>query len=312
MFNMRLQLYIAFFILLITLSILYNKITTYNDSEAEESGLNMQRNLEKNKNPILWVHIPYELNSRSWESFGSRNTYDLGQPYLAHTVRSIIKNGTNDFNVYLIDDNSFKKLLPEWTIDLKTLQEPSRENVRNLAIAKLVYKYGGMVVPISFLAMEPLIHLYARGIKNGGMFMCEAPSRLLNRVELPFTPSIEFMGAEKNSDDISKLISYLQVKISTDNTIDSKFVGGAGEYMKQYATIVDGMYVGTKTLDKRPVLVDDLLADNYINFYDEMFGIWIPRREILNRTKYDWFAVMTEEQIYNGTFILSKYFTITK
>ena len=32
--------------------------------------------------PILWIHIPYEYNSRNWLSFGSRSSLDLNQPCL--------------------------------------------------------------------------------------------------------------------------------------------------------------------------------------------------------------------------------------
>ena len=34
------------------------------------------------KKPIIWVHIPYDINARKWESFFSRNTENLNQDYL--------------------------------------------------------------------------------------------------------------------------------------------------------------------------------------------------------------------------------------
>ena len=42
------------------------------------------------KKPILWVHIPYSKNAREWDSFGSRMTLNLNQPYLNLTVKSIM------------------------------------------------------------------------------------------------------------------------------------------------------------------------------------------------------------------------------
>ena len=39
------------------------------------------------KKPILWVHIPYSKNAREWDSFGSRMTYNLNQPYLNLTIK---------------------------------------------------------------------------------------------------------------------------------------------------------------------------------------------------------------------------------
>ena len=74
--------------------------------------------------PIIWVYIDYETNSRNWSSFGSRNSTKLNQPYILITLKSIIKHAGDDFNVCLIDDDSFSKLLPDWSINLKKLSSP--------------------------------------------------------------------------------------------------------------------------------------------------------------------------------------------
>jgi hypothetical protein len=41
-----------------------------------------------------------------------------------------------------------------------------------------------------------------------------------------------------------------------------------------------------------------------------MYGIWIPAANILKRTNYEWFARMSGEQIFQGNFILAKYFVL--
>ena len=38
------------------------------------------------KQPILWIHTSTEINSRNWESFFSRNSTKLNQPYLQISV----------------------------------------------------------------------------------------------------------------------------------------------------------------------------------------------------------------------------------
>jgi hypothetical protein len=63
--------------------------------------------LGKSKKPILWLHVPYEYNSRNWLSFGSRSSFDLNQPYLYLTVRSIIKQCQGSFTICIIDDTHF-------------------------------------------------------------------------------------------------------------------------------------------------------------------------------------------------------------
>ena len=69
--------------------------------------------LGKSKKPILWIHVPYEYNSRNWLSFGSRSAFDLNQPYLYLTVKTIIKNCDESFKIVMIDDGSFEKLIPK-------------------------------------------------------------------------------------------------------------------------------------------------------------------------------------------------------
>ena len=57
------------------------------------------------KKPIIWVHIPYDINARKWESFFSRNTENLNQDYLYLTLRTIIEKNSNDFHICLINEN---------------------------------------------------------------------------------------------------------------------------------------------------------------------------------------------------------------
>ena len=52
------------------------------------------------------------------------------------------------------------------------------------------------------------------------------------------------------------------------------------------------------------------MSEDYIKFYDGMFGIWIPSASILKRRNYEWFARLNNEQIFQGKFILAKYFVL--
>ena len=55
----------------------------------------------KNK-PILWIHTSTELNSRNWESFMTRSSRNLNQPYLQFTMKSIYDHCKESFNICLI------------------------------------------------------------------------------------------------------------------------------------------------------------------------------------------------------------------
>ena len=172
--------YVILFIIIIALGILYQKylekqstIASFDDYGEIKKYLLKDKTLDKSKKPILWIHIPHEYNSRNWLSFGSRSSTELNQPYLYLTVKSIIKNCDKSFKIVLIDDGSFDKLIPNWNINMSLLADPMKDYVRQLAMAKLVYTYGGLNVPISFLCFTDLIGLYNKGINDDSMFVCE-------------------------------------------------------------------------------------------------------------------------------------------
>lgn len=122
--------------------------------------------------PKLWIHSKYEINSRKWKDFYSRNTTDLNQDYIHLTIKTIINHCGEDFNICLIDDDSFGKLLPNWDVDLMNMAEPRKSNYRAMGMAQLIYVYGGMTLPNSFVCLKNLkdfmmniqqrmLHLYA-------------------------------------------------------------------------------------------------------------------------------------------------------
>ena len=84
--------------------------THYHNECDEINYLLDGEDLGKSAKPILWIHVPHEYNSRNWLSFGSRSSFELNQPYLYLTVRSIIKKCEDSFTICIFDDNSFQKI----------------------------------------------------------------------------------------------------------------------------------------------------------------------------------------------------------
>ena len=117
--------------MLIVLGILYNRFEEkrlreeeYNTYETIQNYLLDGTTLGESKKPILWIHVPYEYNSRQWLSFGSRSSLELNQPYLYLAVQSIIKQCDKSFTICIVDDTSFKRLIPDWNINMTTISEP--------------------------------------------------------------------------------------------------------------------------------------------------------------------------------------------
>jgi hypothetical protein len=317
---------IIVFIILIGVVVLYQK---YNErhsyiSESDNYGLiqsyllndsNSDLLKSKNKKPIMWIHIPYEYNARHWESFGSRSSRHLNQPYLYLTAKSIIKNCDDSFTICFIDDKSFGKLLPNWNIDLSLISDPIVDYTRKMAIAKLIYHYGGISVPLSFLCFKNLYSLYKDGTRNNKMFVGENIDYNITSTTHEFYPNIEFMGAEKGNEIIGQLIQFMEITISNDYTAQAEFLGDFNRWINfrvenGQVNLIDGKYLGIKTLDDEIVSIESLLGEDYINYYKEMYGIWIPNKMILKRKAYGWFVRMSEDQVLKSNFILAKYILV--
>lgn len=268
------------------------------------------------KKPILWIHIDSEINSRKWESFGSRNTREVNEPYKILTLQSIIKQSGDDFNVCLIDDDSFIKLMPSWSIDLNKLSNPIKCYMRSLALMNLLYNYGGFLVPNSYLALKNLSGLYDTGLNNKDCFVLETLNKNISSTFENKFPNHLFIGCEKGSKNIKELIYYIEYLNSRDYTDEQKFLGQVDKkcyemIQENKITLLDGKLIGCLDENNKPIIIDDLLETSYIDFCESMQGILIPDKDILKRTKYQWFARMSIEQVLEANIILSKYFLLS-
>jgi hypothetical protein len=310
------------FVVLVVLMFLYTRMENKRIREEDVSDysklqeyLMNDTDLGDSKKPIMWIHIPYEYNSRNWTDFGSRSSMELNQPYLYLTVKSIIHHCKDSFRICMIDDNTFGKLLPSWNININLVSDPIKKNIRRLGMAKILYTYGGIIVPISFLCMKDLIDMYSRGTSHSKLFVCQNLDRNSTSNAYEFYPDVRFMGAEKEHPLISGFIDYIQRIISQDSTAESVFLGKLDRWMQHKiedgnVNMINGMEIGVKNLEEQPILLEDLLSDNYIDFYSNMYGILIPARDILKMRKYEWFSRLSTKQALQANTILSKYMIV--
>jgi len=317
------NLFILFFILIV-LGVLYRR---FEDKMKREESSDIYESIQKylldddtlgkSKKPILWIHVPYEYNSRNWLSFGSRSSFDLNQPYLYLTVRSIIKNCDKSFTICIIDDTSFKKLIPGWNINMTSISDPILSNMRMLGMMKLLYIYGGMHCPISFLCLKDLNELYIKGTRGDKMFVCETVDRNVTSTDVDFYPNLNFCGAPKECETVRELCNFIQRTASHDYTADTKFLGDYDKWSKEgihsgKINMIEGVEIGTKTVDEKQIIVDDLMSNNYLDLYKGTYGILIPSEEILSRNKFEWFARLSPKQVMESDTIIGNYILLSQ
>ena len=260
--------------------------------------------------PKLWIHSTYEKNARQWKDFYSRNSTDLNQPYIHLTIKSIINHCGNDFNICLIDDETFSRLIPTWEINMETVPEPARAMYRELGMMKLLYLYGGVVVPNSFLCLRSLAPLVA----DGSTFFAEEVNRTCNVVKKQentcFLPGTRIMGAPKASPVIKDLVDFLEKRNSFPHfNAEHAFLGEVQQKILSLdqATVIDGSLVGVKNNKKKPILLEDLLSENFLDLDEKAYGIYIPADQVLTRPKYQWFAYLSSAEVLATNAVITKY-----
>ena len=269
--------------------------------------------------PKLWIHSKYEFNARKWKNFMSRGTTDLNQPYLYLTIQSIINHCGDDFHICLVDDDSFEKLIPSWTMDLSTVPEPMRSRYRNIAMMQLLYMYGGMIVPNSFLCVKPLIELYNNSLSSGKPFVSEKHLKIPNMHQTsPFMPCIYFMGCKKDDIMVQRMITQMNTlegsnHFQNENEFSSKMSQWLHEQVRDNeVTLIDGSCIGIKTSIGKPILLEHLMSDHYLEVNAEtLYGIYIPSDELLRRPKFQYFAILPVDDVLKTDSVLAKYFKLS-
>jgi hypothetical protein len=272
-----------------------------------------QDEILKSSKPILWIHIPRETNARQINNLGSPNSNDLNMPYVYLTVRSIIEKCGKSFTICLIDDDSFKKLLPGWEIDLDKLKNPILDNVRTMGFLKLLYLYGGVLCPHSFLCQRDMIDLYNLSYTNSIAISFEKRNNGTSNIVSDYVPNVRFMASYPLNDTIKQLCSFMEELISKDNTHESQFLERIGMQCEKYVKTNKiskhcGSLIGIKMANNKDVQLEDLMTSDYVEFSENRYGIFIPQ---INRPKFEWFNYLNAREIMSSDTTIGKQILLT-
>jgi hypothetical protein len=308
----------------IILSFIYNRYKSVEDEDEHEKNYKLVKkyllndsSLAQSKKPIIWIHMVYETNARWWPSFFSRNTDNLNQPYQYLTLKSIIDKCGNDFNVCLIDDDTFPNIIPGWSVDLSLVADPIKMKIRQLGLATILHHYGGFLIPSSFLCFQNLAPLYDRLTMGGKMFVGEMVARTDVSDKVNFSPSTKFMGCKRGCPMMLNYINYLEINTSSDFTAESHFLGSYGRWCfekinKGEMNMISADMLGVKDINKKPVTLETLMGNSFLHLSERVQGLYIPADEILKRNAYQWFARLSAKQALESDTTIGKYLLINR
>jgi len=308
---------------------IYNKFKINIDANSQQEDLNvikkylLEDDIDKTidtlssvKKPILWIHIDYIRNSRNWESFGSRNSDELNQDYLYLTIRTIINKCSDDFHIVIIDDDSFCKLLEHNCIDLNKVAYPIRDNLRSLNIMKLLYTYGGMYIENSFILFKSLVTIYDKVLDSNKMVTAQFKNNGANAYNVDYMPSIKFIGCIKECPTMKRLIKHMELLYGTNFTSSLEFEDAISKWLlkcgeQDELNIIDGRYIGTKDSNNTMINLEELMGSTFIDLHAKAYGLYVPSRELVRRSKYNWFCKLASKDVLEANTILSKYLLLS-
>lgn len=308
--------YIVGFIVLIIIGQLYRRYVEKNKNdelveqyEIVKKYLLNDSSLANAKKPILWIHVENEINSRNWQSWGSRNTDCINQPYLFLTIKSIVDKCGGSFNIVLINDDTFSNILPGWSIDIRGVANPIKKYIRTLALSRVLYYYGGLLVPPSTICFQDLFHAPYSGLTQSDALIGEYIDKSVHSGDVVYSPNTRFMGCLKGSDVMREFCEHLELLISKDYTDEVNFLGECSNWwsnkiLQGKAGLVTAKELGVQ-IPAGPMTIEKLLGDTIYPLFPEATSVFIPQEDILNRLKYQWFARQSPQQVLEGDYFIA-------
>ena len=313
--------YIFGFVLITTFGILYEKYKQKFVPDEELGKISLIRQFllndtEHNGKPMLWIHTSRDINARNWKSFYSRNSDQLNQPYIISCVETIIKNCGDSFNICLINDDSFDKLLPSWEINLNKLGDPVKGHVRQLALSKIIYTYGGLLLPNSTIVLKDLKPVFDKALLKTTFFAVEGINKCSSADMIALFPMTNILGCKKKSPALKSYITFLERKIGTDYTDEGNFLGEDNKFLYQLyqnhqISLIGGSVFGIVDKKCQMVTLEKLMSNAFIKFDEQkIHAIFIPADEILKRTKYQWFVRLSQNQLRKCNNSIAKHLVV--
>ena len=291
--------YLVSLALLIIVGILYEKFKVYAGLMPRDKSYAAVEKYLLNKTdsvsvlqPFMWIHASGAYNARCWKSWGSRSSHDVNQPYLGLTIASAVEKCGDTFNICVINDDSFADLLPNWSVDLSRVADPVKTKLRSVAMAQVLYRYGGLTIPSSFLCTRSLRYVYDSTVFNEQAFVGR-----LRRNCTEIAASDKFMGCLKGSRVMGEYIDYLQIVASTDFTEASYFTAEDNRWLEQKIKcgalgVLNAKQLGAEDSGGNVVTIERLMDPTYIEFAEGCLGIEFPQKELLEREEYGWFNML--------------------
>jgi len=289
------------------------------DYEYKDS-LNDRKFMEKGMDkPVIWIYLnSSDVNSRSWADFMARSNRVMNLPFLNLCYETVVKQNSDIYRVEVIAGLSDLAVrLGGWNAMPVPLQNPEavvREPELNWIRATILAKFGGLWLSPASISIAPFgplskKHITFFGVDTVPAYRTSDTLPALNAIWAPVPNHPMWVawarttaarlerrsgGSEFRHDEKSDLADALR---KYNNEI----------------TYIAAAEVSRKGASLKRIELEDLLAagtEGALPFTISRGAVYvpIPYPEILERTAFEWFLRMSEEQILESDLVLSYLF----
>ena len=312
---------------LLFLGIIYKKIHNYIETDERKDDLNLinkylitqNKNIEKltnNNRPKIWIMLNNTINSQKWETYGSRNTTNMNKEYINLCLSSIINKCGRDFDIMLLDIDSFSILLNDWNIDLNKLSDQLRKHFILLGLIKVLRQYGGIILEPNVIMFKSLMPIYKKIIQTHKPVVGEFKNKSLDYSTKQLMPTTMFMGSNKNNALMKDLENKIISLVSQDYTNELNLKNLINEWLYDKIKFnkfdyINGKYIGTKDINDRIINLEELMSDKYLELDSKAFFLYIPDEDLCKRNNYNWFIYLNKKEIIESRTNIGKYLMIS-
>ena len=267
-----------------------------------------QVNMDTSK-PKLWVHlstdpsIPFPNGTELTSPDFGATAFDKVPSIEKLCAYSIIAHNSKNFNIILITDDDIPLLLPGWNTNLKSLPEAAQRHMRDVAMLRILYYYGGFLVPSTFGATGSLTNVLTSSslLPNDTLAAFEAPV-IDAAMKRAFAPSVRFMYSAPLNKTLRRLIDELTVHTGTEAQVAAFHDIGAKAMDRLVregrVRVWSGKLVGTQDAEGGAVSLSE--AINGFKRAPGSIGVWIPAR-LYEIRKHGWMVRDSPGQILSGS-----------
>ena len=197
---------------------------------------------------------------------------DNSKHYLDLCLDSIYKYNNDDYDIIVLNNNSYRKYIPEF----KNEYNMNEKNKLNYIKIKLLYEYGGIWVDVNSIILKNFkIYTDKLILYDFVGFGCKNP--YCDNLNYYSKPTLKIFASRKNSKLLEHTLTNIEKyfvknvkKISTDFILEQLWKSLNILINNEYSYFhFDPIYLGLTDIDNNYITINKLISNKEINYEDE-------------------------------------------